>query len=415
METDETQLTEFKPPFGGRQTLFAWLRQSLLESTDQQAFVIIGREGMGKSAFLKQFEHFDDRTLVGAYLALSSDILGDSDVLSRALTRITIHALDSNGFGLSRLPETPEDNLATWMDESLLPEVFRILRTNRRLVWLFDDAEQLLESDEMQAHIERLHTLLQNHEQLRIVLSMNTAYEDQVDGFGEFVNTTQIQRLRRLTEAESEDLIRRFTDQKIDESIVKAVCRLTGGFPQLLQSYGAAIRKKNTPLTTESLQTISQLVYEIHQDDFRQQWLELEQDERLVLTAVSSLLYRNPNQAIKPDDIETWLVETDYPLVLRNIHAALRSLEYRELILSSADGIQFTNGLMQQWLVQNARLDNTTFSKADEDSSLSLWIVILFVVVFAVVIAALSINSDRIPSSSDDRIPEPTITFEQAP
>lgn len=415
MENEETQLTEQIPPFGGRQTLIAWLRQNLLETTDQKAFVIIGREGMGKSAFLKQFEQQEERTLVGTYLQLSADVLANDETLSRELTRITTYSLDTNGFGLSRLPEKPEEDFPTWFDEQFLPEVFHILRAHRRLVWLFDDAEQLLHSEETQTKISYLHNLLKKHEQLRIVLSINTAYENLVDGFGDFVNTTQIQRLRRLSDEESEDLIRQFTNQPIDESVVKTIGRLTGGFPRLLQAYGEAIRVQDTALTTQSLQTITQKVYEIHQEDFRQQWLELEQDERLVLTAVSSLLYRNPNQTIKPSDVETWLVETDYPLALRNINAALRSLEYRELILSSTEGIQYTTGLMQQWLVQNARLDNTVFNKSTNESPLSVQAVILIVLIFAVLIAVISMSMDRLPSSTEERVPEPTITFEQAP
>lgn len=393
METDDSILNEPQPYFAPRTTLFHWLKQAVIAPSGGQAITIIAQRGMGKSTFLQQFAADTDRLLIGVYIALEPESLSDDDRWLVMLVKAITHALDTNGFGLSRLPETPTDNLMDWFESDFLTEVFRIIRPHRHLIWLLDNAEHLKENGLDAAGIDYLQNLLMNQPQLNIVLAVNTAYEDQLQGLGALVNPANIQRLRRFTPEESGAFIQQVTPFPLDETTVNTLQDASGGFPQLLQTFADKLSTADSHPTKEQLKALVLQVYEQFQDDFRARWQDLEQDERLVLTAVSSILYARPQQQIKPADIEKWLVETDYQLTLGAIHAALRSLDFRELINHDADGVQFTSALMQRWLVQHARLDQTTIEGKAISERVQPVLIVLALVVLVMLIAFLWLST----------------------
>ena len=81
-------------------------------------------------------------------------------------------------------------------------------------------------------------------------------------------------------------------------------------------------------------------------------------NERLVLTAITDLIFEDPLDKISVPLLQTWLTDTDYPLDTTAILSALRSLEYNEIVTGMPDAIVLTSGLMQTWLLENARLQN---------------------------------------------------------
>jgi hypothetical protein len=137
-------------------------------------------------------------------------------------------------------------------------------------------------------------------------------------------------------------------------------------------------------------------------------WQESTSNERLILSAISHLLYENPLKAVDPAAIESWLLETDYPMDATAIHAAVRSLEYRELLISTPTGIRLTAGLMQKWLLENAR---PTHPAAPTAPSSRQRFMILAVVIIALAIGLLLIiNLGSAPPPNNDP-PEPTVTL----
>jgi hypothetical protein len=109
-------------------------------------------------------------------------------------------------------------------------------------------------------------------------------------------------------------------------------------------------------VTLEDTKALTPKVYTYGDDDYRYMWSRLSLNERLVLTAISGLLYGDPLGRIEAATIEGWLVETDYPMDITSINAALRSLEYREIVQATADGLRLTAEMLQTWLLENARL-----------------------------------------------------------
>jgi len=416
METDDSMLNEQQPYLAPRTTLFYWLKQAVIAPSGGQAITIIAQRGMGKSTFLQQFAADTDRLLIGVYIALEPESLSDDDRWLGVLVKAITHALDTNGFGLSRLPETPTDNLMDWFESDFLTEVFRIIRPHRHLIWLLDNAEHLTANGLDAAGIGYLQDLLANQTQLKIVVAVNTAYEDQLQGLGELVNPATTQRLRRFTFEESSQFIQQITPFPLDETTLTTLHDASGGFPQLLQTFAEKFATVDTRPTKEQLKALVLQIYQQFQDDFRARWQDLEQDERLVLTAVSSILYARPQQEIKPADIEKWLVETDYQLTLSAIHAALRSLDFRELISHDADGVQFTSSLMQRWLVQNARLDKTAIEGKAVAERVQPVLILFALIVLALLIAFLWLGSTGGFDLGEPNLPDapPTVTLDSA-
>ena len=150
---------------------------------------------------------------------------------------------------------------------------------------------------------------------------------------------------------------------------------------------------------------------------FDEIWQGLKTNERLVLSAISQLLYRDPLRAADIPSIEAWLVETEYPLDRIAIAAAIRSLEYDELVTTGSAGITLGSGLLQTWLLENTAVERTQAETTAEEPlpanrirRLQLLIAALalaLVVVTVLVLVALS-NS---PRPVDPRILQPTVTL----
>ena len=121
-----------------------------------------------------------------------------------------------------------------------------------------------------------------------------------------------------------------------------------------------------------------------------------------------SVLYDDPLNTIDTARIEGWLVETDYPLDPTAINAALRSLEYAEIVHSTPNGLVITTGMMQTWLLAHARLGQGPVG-TPESPAFSLdwrWVIAIVVVV---VIVLLAISSAGQPGANTT--PLPTVTL----
>jgi hypothetical protein len=151
------------------------------------------------------------------------------------------------------------------------------------------------------------------------------------------------------------------------------------------------------------------VIYGNSQQEFREMWLRLPRSERLTLTAISSLLYADPLQGCEADAIGKWLVETDYALDNTAINAALRSLEYREILTHSAKGYVPAGGLMQRWLLENARLETVV-----QPTTRRRWLALALVVAgfFAMLLLWIALSGTA-PSLSSDT--PPTVTLVATP
>ena len=114
-----------------------------------------------------------------------------------------------------------------------------------------------------------------------------------------------------------------------------------------------------------------------------------------------------------------------FPLDVTAINATLRSLEYREILQPTPDGISLSASLMQSWLLENARLGRRTQSSAPTAGTsrpsralrvtprlLRILLAILVVLVIANVVAYVWVNSGS-PSVPPNI--QPTVTLANSP
>jgi hypothetical protein len=343
-------------PFAGRQSLLVRLYHQFIDPSHRHAHVFTGHEGMGKTRLLQTISRFDDPILC-AYFPLIN--LADEDAWLNNLIAAINQILEERQFSISRVPQMQgmnEQPLRDWFRNVYLPEIFNIVRSHRRLVLLFDNAEALLTAPE--GHLNYLHTLLQEFRQLSIILAISTEEENALNRMHPLVNLALAERIHRLNLEETGDLIRQYAAGAEDE-MLQSIYEATGGHPRLLSRFGQALEQAwATSTNSQAFSQAKSLVYQQSREEFRQLWLNFSQDERLVLTALASLVYENPLQAPSVQALETWLVETDYPMDIVAINAALRSLDYHDMIYHHPKGgVALVTGFMQQWLLENARLD----------------------------------------------------------
>lgn len=410
-------------PFAGRQKAFEHLYQQLTNPVGAQASVILGRELAGKTALLMHVGDYFDDTFISVYVPLKR-VQNETELLRRLVNGATA-ALTERNFSMARLVtmEADESNFREWFTEQYLPELFTVIR-RRKLVYLLDNAGALLRNVNDEHMPEDIFTYLDGLTKLQrglgMVLGVDARYEDTLAKFSPLINLTDVFRLGNLDESEVNWLLREPVRGRyfLNDEGVKAAYRATGGQAQRVQQMGYQLYAAweagdgRNVLTTEDVKAASEIVYRTNRGDFEREWKATSRNGRLVLTAMTSLLYADPLAVITPETIEGWLLNSDTPLDMTAVNAALRGLEYREVIDNANGGLQISTGLMQTWLLENARLN------AEEPTQRSGrrwgW---LLVVGFAVlvVLLALIVTSSGGGAVSANNTPVPTVTLAATP
>jgi hypothetical protein len=435
--------------FVGRADALAHLHQYLIDPQQQTALVFTGQQHSGKSALLWAFQGLcaSDASQTGmyagtyfpVYLALIPAMLSDEGAWLLTLYEAIYTAMLSGGFSAERLPPPAPDAqtrdqpaaIRAWLLGTALPRLHQLLRGGRRLVLLLDDAQEWLHAIDSGALPSDtpafLHALL--HPRLAMILTFDTAAETELHRLSPLVHPANTHRLHFLT-ADALAALYPGPDAEIVEQVAAKIHRLTGGHPALAQHAGGLLweRTGSRMISLSDVQAVTAALYTESGRYYRALWGTLTLNERLTLTAVAGLLYRSPLTAVTPEQIEVWLVETDYRLDLTAIHAAIRSLEYREILAHQIGdmvgvGIVIAAELLQKWLLENARLEANTKPLASA-STLSdtpfaplsspgqhraLWLAIaLAVLLFVMVMLALALNS---PPITPDVNPIPTVTL----
>jgi hypothetical protein len=429
--------------FAGRAGLFARLHQRLTNPTHTEAALFLGRRHFGKTALLTHFGAYFDDSFIDVYLPLKESPLANEEEWLLHVVRMIGKALAVRDFTLTRLPEPPEDTsqLRQWFAETYLHELFAVIRY-RRLVLLLDDADKLIESVQSDRlpvdHVAYLQKLLELYSQLGITLTLDTEHETSLDMLFPLVNAAETIRLPALPQEASCWLLQKPVEgvYTISDESADAIHKATGGQPLWLQRAGYRLFERwatqplpptSSPTGTSSgrpytaresqdinldVKAVIGQVYKDSEAELREIWQQTTRDERLVLTAMVSVLYDDPLANMDPTRIENWLVETDYPLDLTAIHAALRSLEYRGGIRNTASGLAITAGFMQTWLLEHARLDETAISARASQPVIagSRWILVVAILVVIGLLLVIGLASGGQPDASDNAPPTVTLS-----
>ncbi len=391
------------PPFAGRQPAFARLHQHLLDPSATAAVAYVGRPRTGKTMLLRSFGAVFDEHAIGIYIALDTALITDEAGWLRLLYRAAVDEIAGRAFNTRRLPEVPEaaENWRVWLKDTALPEALRVIRPHRKLVFLLDNAEALVGGPLPQDHPAYLASLLGP----QVGMALTLTDEGAVLALSPLVNVAEPYRLPHLTETETAALF-----PGTAPAVITTVQRLSGGHPQLVQALGYHLlaRKPFAALVEQDLRAVIAPVMAEHDALFRQMWAALDRNARMTLTAVISLVYADPLSQVTAEQIEAWLVRTDFPMDLTTIHAALRRLEYDEILVHSWSGVVIGAGLMQTWLMENARLD-VPQSGAVVEQHRALWIAVTLAVLLALFVAAAVFSAQETASGGENQ--PPTVTL----
>ena len=410
-------------PFVGRETVIARLHQHLSNPPHASVPVVIGRDHIGKTALLNHFQSIIYPDTIAIYLPLQQIDLSTDLTWTKSLIQTAIDTLANLGYIPTGIKPAPEEdtNLSVWFVDELLPATFRAIRSHRRLVLLLDDAEELIKAikknqltHEIVLYLNRLR-----HPQLGIVLTMNVADENSLHMLEPLVDTNSPIRLPVLTEEMCTALIRENQEYAVNDSATEAIFKATGGEPALIQRFGYYLYEQAKAVTTP--QDIRKLIPQVYADctnQLEQAWNILTSGEKLVLAAISNLHFKDPIAKIDTEAIEGWLIQTDYPLDTTTINAAIRGLEYHELVLGSTSEIKLSSGLMQKWVMENASFapEPTVSSDpiADESASNQTWIIVSAVVVLILaLILVFTMNASSPDVDSESPLPTVTLANEE--
>lgn len=413
--TDHDLRSDEPPPsnasfFAGRQALYARLQQQIFDPPTLHARVFLGHDGMGKTALLQHFPLHLPASILSLYIPLHERDLTSEAPWLQSLVEAINRLLLQRGFSVRRIPEQPDDErpLREWFREDYLPAVLGVIRAHRRLVLLLDDAEGLLTLPD--GHCAYWHSILQAHPQISLVLTLNTRHEARLDEFVPLIMPTAAERLHRLP-IEAIDAIVQQAAPSTEASFVQKIAEASGGHPQLVQRFAQELTaQRETASNEETWQRIKKAVYQASKPDFDQSWKRLNRDERLVLTALASLLYDDPLQTVQVPQIERWLLDSDFLLDSTAIHAALRGLDYQDMLTQQqGEGVRMVMGLQQQWLLEYARLDEIPAQPTPPGQRSFWWLWAAIVLLVLVVLLVLLLQN---PAVIEGVPTVPTVTLE---
>ncbi len=415
--------------FFGRDDVFAFIRQRLVGGRRPQAMAIIGQRGMGKTSVLMQIPNQIEARYLTAYIDLSEVRFDEVGGLFAAMADSARKALESAGLSTYRLPPLPEDpnvDLWTWFSETYLDVTLSALRANRRLVFLFDETSCLLDAidrrDVPDGFDRTISQLLARDERMDIIFAVDAEDEHRLEVFGPLSDPLLHKRIGLLDDTAAEALIRRPSTPyyEVQPDAVEGILAMAGGHPYLLHVINGLIWERaithhqRTPITLHDVGAVIRQATDEADPVLRLMWDRSTPNECLALSAMSALTVVNHGMPLRVEDVRLWLLrESDQPLDETALLAALRRLEYREVLRSPAQGVYtFTTGLQHQWLVLNGDAHSTTHATV-EPRRVSRRLAIPAVMLLALAVGAALFLGRLVNTNSTSALPLPTVTLDE--
>lgn len=411
-------------PFVGRQRAFEHVYQRLTEPQGAGVSLVLGRRDIGKTAFLKHFHDYFDDSFITAYLPLKTFSPQNEAEWLTTLALETMQALAQRDFSMYRLPkpETDNRNLRDWLIEDYLAEVFSMI-SQCRMVWLFDDADRMLEWIRMGAlpadSFSYLHQVARRVRGLGMVMAMDEQFENRIPSLSPLVGLTDVFRLTNLSVDETTALLQKPVEglYRLEDEVAGIVYRATAGAPRLAQHFGFQFYQHweaaPNPFTADDVKAVTNAVYNQSKPAFEDLWSALQTDEQRVMAAVSQLIYADPLSPIDATDLERWLVETDHPMDRTAVQSALRGLEYRQIIENERGKIRIAAQLLQTQFLENARFKKATQVEFGEAKARSQWqpLALVAILLILLVLLAIIVGQQGANNSASGLPQVPTVTL----
>lgn len=404
-------------PFVGRADVIARIHQHLTSAAVSCAFTIVGRRRAGRTALLEHIRHRFDDTFVWAFPDMAA--VTDERRWLAALYQAGKDAASARGLSVHRLPrwpdEKPADEQRAWLTGTGLPELFELIRPQRRLVWVIDGVEPLAEAVARGEHPADLGAWMSQliGPQLGMIFTAHLDQEGALVRLAPLVQPDYIARLLALTLHETGDLLNMGRDAA-DPELVTTLHGLTGGLPEWTlkaalavhaQSHGEAYR-------VEHLRTVRPALAAEAAPYFKQVWEHLSGDEQAVVAALAYLRFERPDAALRGEDVEAWLADSDYPLDLTAVYAVLRRLDFVEVIDNTPNQVRMRAGLFESWVrerIKPAQLRKAggAIEARPPDPATVRGLAILLLVLLAALLIAAAVNQ---PSTGPGEV-VPTVTL----
>jgi len=358
-------------PFAGRQTALARVGALVSDAGRPNGVLFTGAQGMGKSALLHGISATLPPNFIGVIVPLRRADLRDETRWFMLLAEAVSQVLVERDFTLSRLSqiEPPGDDPRTWFETIFLPPIFGALRAHRRLIFLFDDAERLLHAVRDGAlppdTIAYLSRLLTRSPGLHLLLTLDDIYEADIPALIPLISFKDVMRLEPL---EAEDVRWLLTAPigedayRLSEEAITLAQMLTGGLPTVAQRLGFHLydRWQSAPevglVTPVEVRSVQPTLYMRSDTEFRTLWERLTTNEQIVLTGMGGLYYADPLRRTTAESIQRRLLETEAPMDVTTIQAALRALEYQYVLTFAPEGAAVRSGLFMTWILENAQV-----------------------------------------------------------
>jgi hypothetical protein len=361
-------------PFAGRRAIFGRLYRHFNDPAVRTAVPILGGRRIGKSALLYAIPTAFRETHVGAVVPLLSAPDDRTVDWVLALAESATLATARRGFSIRRLddlqpPDEDDEAALEWFTADFLPALSGILRGIMRLAFLFDDAHILvaaIKAGRLPARlVPFLADVLRDFPNIDMVLTLDSEHESDLDALIPLIQPDDALRLAPLDAEDTEWLLQQPIRglYAVPEETAAAVQRAIGGLPALGQQFGYHLfqnwldQPDLNAFTPEHIKLLTPVVFAAAAPDFQAAWNRMPPAEKIVLAALSHVLYRDPLRQVDASTLESWIVETDHALDLPAINAALRGLAYRAWVETTPDGVRLSAGLAHTWLLDNATPD----------------------------------------------------------
>jgi hypothetical protein len=132
---------------------------------------------------------------------------------------------------------------------------------------------------------------------------------------------------------------------------------LTGGLPELAVKAAAAVHEvsRGEAYSPAHLKQVRAALAAEAAPYFRTLWDNLSADEQAVLTALAYLRFDRPDAAMRAEDVEAWLADSDYPLDLTAVFSVLRRLEFVDVVSSPNLNVRIRAGLFESWIRETVK------------------------------------------------------------
>lgn len=421
--------------FFGREDALAFLHLHLSGRVTEQSLVILGPRGMGKSTLLAQIPLVVDERYPSINIDVEGLDLSDPVALMAAIvdqSRAMMTAIQASTYRLPSFPDPTDPNvdLFTWLAEDYLDVVLAAIRRQRHFVLMLDNAHLLFDAVAAGRFPpffwDYWQKVLQHHEQLDMLVTLDITYEEQALQTSLFADTTMHFRLTNLDlDAARRLIIEPVADNySLSSAAVERILDLAGGNPFHLHSICRLIYRRWSEtrhvdiMTMTDVEAVYPAALEMASQTIDPLWDQLRPNERLALTALLDLRAQGEGPSIELSAIRTWLSTTDFPLDDVQLAAAFRGLEYWGIVLSDEAGCySFASGIQADWLARNHSTSATTTPQIDNGPLTSRFSLVALVAIGVIVIAI--VGGILLFSRDDDGTPvesgPATVTLEVPP